>query len=61
MPMSLELPVDLPEGNYTVHFGDDLNQARQELRDNPHLLFPRSLDDVYQAMKIISRRSGRTW
>jgi len=54
IPMTLKLPADLPEGSYTVNFGDDLNQARQELRDNPHLIFPRALDDVYQAMKTIS-------
>lgn len=55
VPLRLELPDDLPEGFYTLQIGDDLNQARQELRDNPHLLFPRGLDDVYQAMKIITR------
>lgn len=55
IPMSLELPKDLPEGNHTLNFGDDLNQARQELRDNPHLVYPRSLDDVYQALTMITK------
>ena len=55
VPMSLALPVDFPEGNYNVQFGDDLAQARAELRDNPGLLFPRTQDDVYQALGIVTR------
>jgi hypothetical protein len=55
VPMKLTLPADLADGSYTVNFSDDLAQARQELRDNPHLLQPRTLDDVYQALGLITR------
>ncbi len=52
LPVSLKLPVDLPEGNYTATVCDDLNNARQELRDNPNLSNPQDLDQVFQALKV---------
>lgn len=52
VPVSLKLPVDLPEGQYTAQVGDDLNNARQELRDNPNLLYPQDLDQLFQAINI---------
>src|SRR5438132_5713838 len=35
LPVSLRLPADLPEGNYSAIVCDDLTNARFELRDNP--------------------------
>ena len=40
VPVTLKLPADLPEGEYTATVCDDLTNARQELRDNPHLSIP---------------------
>jgi SpoIVB peptidase S55 len=52
MPVELKLPVDMPEGHYTASVGDDLNNARAELRDNPNLSYPQSLDQLFQAIKV---------
>jgi hypothetical protein len=52
MPVELKLPVDMPEGNYTALVGDDLNNARAELRDNPNLSYPQSLDQLFQAINV---------
>jgi hypothetical protein len=48
------LPDDLPEGNYTATLGDDLACARQELRDNPLLNFPQTVDQLFQGLQIIT-------
>jgi SpoIVB peptidase S55 len=52
MPVELKLPVDMPEGTYTALVGDDLNNARAELRDNPNLSYPQSLDQLFQAINV---------
>jgi hypothetical protein len=52
VPVTLELPADLPEGKYTATVSDDLANARAELRDNPNLSSPQSLDQVFQALKV---------
>jgi hypothetical protein len=52
VPVTLQLPVDLPEGNYTATICDDLASARAQLRENPQLTNPQSLDHVFQALKI---------
>jgi hypothetical protein len=52
VPLTLALPSDLPEGNYTATVSDDLANARQELRDNPNLSNPQDLDSVFQALKV---------
>jgi hypothetical protein len=44
--------VDLPDGNYTAMIGDELNNARAELRDNPHLGTPQSVDALFQAIQL---------
>jgi hypothetical protein len=52
LPVTLKLPADLPEGNYTAHVCDDLANARHELRDNPNLNSPQSLEQVFEALKV---------
>ena len=52
MPVELKLPVDMPEGHYTASVGDDLANARAELRDNPNLSYPQSLDQLFQAINV---------
>jgi hypothetical protein len=52
LAVSLKLPVDLPEGNYTAIVCDDLTNARFELRDNPNLSNPQSLDQVFEALRV---------
>jgi hypothetical protein len=54
VPVSLKLPSDLPEGSYTATLGDDLACARQELRDNPLLNYPQTLDQLFQGLQIIT-------
>jgi hypothetical protein len=52
LPVSLKLPADVPEGNYTAYVCDDLANARHELRDNPNLNSPQSLEQVFEALKV---------
>jgi hypothetical protein len=52
LPVSLKLPADLAEGNYTAVICDDLTNARLELRDNPTLNSPQSLDQVFEALAV---------
>ncbi len=54
VPITLRLPDDLPDGNYTATLGDDLACARQELRDNPLLNYPQTLDQLFQGLQIIT-------
>src|SRR5262245_7105104 len=50
--LSLPLPKDLPEGNYTATVCDDLTNARAELRDNPTLSNPQSTEQVFESVKV---------
>ncbi|MBV9124322.1 MAG: SpoIVB peptidase S55, partial [Planctomycetes bacterium] len=43
LPVSLALPADLPEGDYTALVCDDLTSARYDLHDNPNLNDPQNL------------------
>jgi hypothetical protein len=52
LPVALKLPADLPEGTYTATVCDDVTNARQELRDNPNLSNPQSLEQVFEALKV---------
>jgi hypothetical protein len=52
LPVTLKLPADLPEGDYTATVSDDLACARAELRDNPNLQTPQDLDQVFEALKV---------
>jgi hypothetical protein len=53
--VSLKLPADLPEGNYTATVCDDLANARLTLRDNPTLTNPQNIDQVFEAMEVAIR------
>jgi hypothetical protein len=52
LQVSLKLPGDLAEGNYTAVICDDLTNARFELRDNPTLSSPQSLEQVFEALGV---------
>jgi hypothetical protein len=52
VPVTLQLPADLPEGSYTAIVSDDLASARAELRDNPNLINPPDLDHLFKALNI---------
>jgi hypothetical protein len=52
VPISLKLPADLAEGTYSLMVCDDLTNARQEVRDNPTLNSPRSLEQVLQSLRV---------
>jgi hypothetical protein len=52
LQVSLKLPSDLPEGNYTAIVCDDLTNARYEMRDNPTLSNPQSLEQVFEALRV---------
>ena len=54
VPVTLELPADLPEGTYTATVGDDLANARQLLRDNPNLSNPQNLDHLFEGLKVLT-------
>jgi hypothetical protein len=52
LPVELKLPADLPEGSYTATVSDDLTSARQELRDDPNLNNPRSLEQLFASLRV---------
>jgi hypothetical protein len=52
LPVTLKLPADLPEGGYRATICDDLTNARAELRDNPTLADPCSLDQLFEALRV---------
>jgi hypothetical protein len=52
VPLSLSLPSDLPEGQYTATIGDDLLNARLTLRGDPTLTNPSNLDQVFEAVRV---------
>ncbi len=52
VPLSLTLPSDLPEGQYTATIGDDLLNARLTLRSDPTLTNPSNLDQVFDAVRV---------
>jgi hypothetical protein len=50
--LELKLPADMPDGNYTALIGDDLNNARAELRDRPHLGTPQTVEHLFEALRL---------
>jgi hypothetical protein len=50
--LEVKLPMDMAEGSYTALIGDDVNNARAELRDNPHLANPQNLDNQFQMIRL---------
>lgn len=54
MPLTLKLPADLPEGTYTATICDDLANARAELRDDPTLGSPQSIEQIFKALGVVT-------
>ncbi len=52
LPVTLKLPADLPEGNYTATVCDDLTNARFQLHDNPNLSNPQSLSQFFDMLQV---------
>lgn len=52
LPLTLQLPADLPEGSYSVLVCDDLTNVRRQMRDDPNLSSPQNLDQVFEALKV---------
>jgi hypothetical protein len=52
VPVELKLPADLPEGPYTATVCDDLMNARHQMRDDPTLSSPESLEQVFEALRV---------
>ncbi|HWG46047.1 MAG TPA: SpoIVB peptidase S55 domain-containing protein [Gemmataceae bacterium] len=52
VPVTLKLPIDLPEGPYVATICDDLLNARLSLRENPTLNNPTNLDQVFEAVRV---------
>jgi hypothetical protein len=50
--LEVKLPADFPEGSYTALIGDDLNNVRAELRDNPQLGNPQNLANQFQMLRL---------
>jgi hypothetical protein len=50
--IQLKLPDNLPEGGYSVQISDDLQCARQEIRDSPLLSNPTTVEQVFQALNV---------
>ncbi len=60
--VNLPLPADMPEGSYNALLSDDIANARADLRDNPQLGFPQSLDHLIEGMRVqlAAKRSNLT-
>jgi hypothetical protein len=54
VPVSLALPADMPEGNYTATVSDGMSSARHEIRDNPNLANPQNIDSLFAAVKVMT-------
>jgi hypothetical protein len=52
LPVTLQLPADLPEGSYSVSVCDDLTNVRRQMRDDPNLSSPQNLDQVFEALRV---------
>jgi hypothetical protein len=50
--LEVKLPADMPEGSYTALIGDDTNNARAELRDQPHLAMPTNIEHQMQMLRL---------
>jgi hypothetical protein len=52
VPLSLKLPADLPEGQYTATVCDDLISLRTQLRENPALLAPQNIEQLLESINV---------
>jgi hypothetical protein len=54
VPLSLKLPTDLPEGQYTLTVCDQLTSARQDLRSRPHLTQLSDDDHLLESLRLLT-------
>ena len=55
--LSLELPANLPPGPYQALICDSMTSIRSDLRNQPHLLQPENLDQLYRVLNLqVSQR-----
>src|SRR5438876_1533091 len=52
LSVTLQLPADLPEGSYSALVCDDLTNVRRQIRDNPNLSSPQSLDQIFETLSV---------
>jgi hypothetical protein len=52
LPVTLKLPADLPEGSYSAMVCDDLTNARLEIRDDPTLSTPHTLNQLFDSLQV---------
>jgi hypothetical protein len=50
--LEVKLPADLSDGSYTALIGDDLNNARAEMRDQPHLGMPQTVEHLFDGIRL---------
>jgi hypothetical protein len=50
--VSLPLPIDLPEGEYTASVCDEPTSARSDVRGDPTLLFPSNVQQVLASLRV---------
>jgi hypothetical protein len=53
--VSLKLPADMPEGNYTASLCDDTTVVRSEVRDSPTLGSPQNLEQVIAGVRTLTK------
>jgi hypothetical protein len=53
MPVSLKLPADLPEGNYSATICDDQMNVRSLMRENPNLNSPQDVNQLLESVQTL--------
>ena len=58
--ISLDLPANMPPGVYQAFVCDSMTSVRSDLRNQPHLLQPQNLDQLYRVvqMQVAERRTN---
>jgi hypothetical protein len=54
VPLSLKIPADLPDGSYQATICDDLASTRSDLRGQPQMLSPQTLDQALAAVRQLT-------
>ena len=54
VPVSLKIPADLPDGSYQATICDDLASTRSDLRGQPQMLSPQTLDQALAAVRQLT-------
>ncbi|MCE9530466.1 MAG: SpoIVB peptidase S55 [Planctomycetes bacterium] len=58
--IELKLPVDLPEGSYTLTISDDLTRARNDLRDRPDINLASTVDGFLKGLQTFTEGKRTT-